>query len=1074
MNTDNTLNTDISTLFRDLRERRKELDCLFQLEELLHNQEFPELPLENLFREIIRIIPSGWQFVDAAQTKIIFKENTYCSRDYIETPWQLTAELKMHDTIVGELVVSYKWEVPKSAGGYFLKEEEQLIKAIADRIGHMALHKELKNAFHQWQEVEEKLSRKNISEWRVIVDLLQSSNPRLFMYLSQKMLHYLCWNGVAEAKELLQQTGAGMRNDRKPLPIGDMNQPSRKESMDRINTINNEIFRIASESLNEEQVLLLIRQWLEDDKSRFLVKALENPNSSLNDLLNAITRFHYLESAGIRVSRAIEKSLRVSMVRHFLSDQLEFIKIAKNHIQISDYYELVKRVIFPARSHGKLGGKSAGLFLASRIVNHSQEHKELFEKIKTPKTWYITSDGLIDFLHYNDLEGVWEQKYKEMDEINVEYPNIIQIFKNSFFSPEIMRGLSVAIDELGDTPIIVRSSSLLEDRLGAAFSGKYKSLFLANQGTKEKRLEALMDAIAEVYASTFGPDPIEYRTERGLLDYHEEMGVMIQEVVGTRVGNYFLPTFAGVAFSNNEFRWSGRINREDGLIRLVPGLGTRAVDRVANDYPTLIAPGKPHLRVNITPDEIIRYSPKHIDVINLDTNAFETIEINELIKKFGNDLPGIQNVVSTARDHLIQKPTSLLNIDFEKDKLVVTFEGLLQRTDFIKQIRCILEILEKSIGSPVDIEFAHDGRDLYLLQCRPQSYSQNIQPAPIPKDIPQQKILFSAKRYVSNGYVPDITHVVYVDAESYNNLTDMSEMKTVGRIVGKLNKILPKRQFILMGPGRWGSRGDIKLGVGVTYSDINNTAVLIEIARQKGNYVPELSFGTHFFQDLVEASIRYLPLYPDDEGIIFNEGFFIRSENILADLLPEYASFAGTIRVIDVPRSADGHILRILMNAELDEAVCTFAESAAGAGAKAPEPVAQRQARPRSTEDFWRWRYNIAERIAWHLDPERFGVKGLYVFGSTKNATAGPGSDIDMLVHFNGSEKQRRELMIWLEGWSLTLAELNYQRTGYKSYGLLDIHLVTDEDIKNKTSYAVKIGAITDAAKPLPLRTGNK
>ncbi|MCU0289596.1 MAG: nucleotidyltransferase domain-containing protein, partial [Acidobacteria bacterium] len=788
--------------------------------------------------------------------------------------------------------------------------------------------------------------------------------------------------------------------------------------------------------------------------------------------LNAITRFHYLEGEGIRISRAIEKSLRVSMGRHFLSDQLEFIKIAKNHIQINDYYELVKRVIFPARSHGKLGGKSAGLFLASRIINNSQEHRELFEKIKTPKTWYITSDGLIDFLHYNDLEGVWEQKYKEMDEINVEYPNIIQIFKNSFFSPEIMRGLSVAIDEMGDIPIIVRSSSLLEDRLGAAFSGKYKSLFLANQGTKEERLEALMDAIAEVYASTFGPDPIEYRTERGLLDYHEEMGVMIQEVVGTRVGNYFLPTFAGVAFSNNEFRWSARINREDGLIRLVPGLGTRAVDRVSNDYPILIAPGKPDLRVNITPDEIIRYSPKNIDVINLETNTFETVEINELIKKFGNDLPGIQNVVSIARDHLIQRPTSLLNIDFEMDKLVVTFEGLLQRTDFIKQIRLILDVLEKSIGTPVDIEFAHDGHDLYLLQCRPQSYSQNIQPTPIPKDIPQQKIVFTAKRYVSNGYIPDITHVVYVDAENYNGLSDLSDMKTVGRIVGKLNKILPKRQFILMGPGRWGSRGDIKLGVGVTYSDINNTSVLIEVARQKGNYVPELSFGTHFFQDLVEASIRYLPLYPDDPGIIFNESFFTKSDNILADILPEFASFSDTIRVIDVPQSTNGLILRILMNADLDEAVCILAEPVSGS--RVPEPIGKKESRPRSTEDFWRWRYNIAERIAEHLDAQRFGVKGLYLFGSTKNATAGPRSNIDILVHFNGSEEQRIGLLTWLEGWSLSLAEINYQRTGYKSDGLLNIHLVTDEDIKNKTSYALKIGAVTDAAKPLPLRLLNK
>ena len=173
----------------------------------------------------------------------------------------------------------------------------------------------------------------------------------------------------------------------------------------------------------------------------------------------------------------------------------------------------------------------------------------------------------MSFLSYNNLEEVNEQKYKEIDQIRLEYQNVVQLLKNSHFPIEIIKGLSMALDDLGDKPLIVRSSSLLEDRMGTAFSGKYKSLFLANQGSKQERLEALTDAIAEVYASIFGPDPIEYRAERGLLDFHEEMGIMIQEVVGQRVGDYFFPAFAGVAFSNNEFRWSSRIKREDGLAR---------------------------------------------------------------------------------------------------------------------------------------------------------------------------------------------------------------------------------------------------------------------------------------------------------------------------------------------------------------------------------------------------------------------------------------------------------------------------------------------------------------------------
>jgi hypothetical protein len=277
--------------------------------------------------------------------------------------------------------------------------------------------------------------------------------------------------------------------------------------------------------------------------------------------------------------------------------------------------------------------------------------------------------------------------------------------------------------------------------------------------------------------------------------------------------------------------------------------------------------------------------------------------------------------------------------------------------------------------------------------------------------------------------------------------------------------LLPKRQFILMGPGRWGSRGDIKMGVNVTYSQINNTAVLVEIARQQGNYVPDLSFGTHFFQDLVEADIRYLPLYPDDSRVVFNDAFFRESENVLGRLLPDAAALADIVRVIDVPRQTGGQILRILMNADLDAAMGLLAppEAMLAAPREGERPV------DHSSEEHWRWRMRIAERIGRELDPQRFGVRALYVFGSTKNATAGPGSDIDLLVHFVGDDRQRECLTLWLDGWSQCLSEINYLRTGYRTEGLIDLHLVTDQDIAAGTSYAAKIGAVTDAARPVPL-----
>jgi hypothetical protein len=541
-------------------------------------------------------------------------------------------------------------------------------------------------------------------------------------------------------------------------------------------------------------------------------------------------------------------------------------------------------------------------------LKKSSQNADLFRDIRVPKTWYITSDGILDFLHHNNLEDVVEQKYKDIDQVRQEYPSVIQVFKSSSFPPEIIQGLSMVLDDFEDRPLIVRSSSLLEDRMGTAFAGKYKSLFIANQGSKRERLLALLDAIAEVYASTFGPDPIQYRAERGLLDFHEEMGILIQEVVGSKIGCCFLPAFAGVAFSHNEFRWSPRIRHEDGLIRLVPGLGTRAVDRLSDDYPVLVSPGQPGLRVNATVEETMRYSPKKIDVVNLETRSFETVDLPELLRQHGAAYPGIHQMISLLEHDRLTRPMAM-HIDSASDALVVTFDGLLTRTTFLKQIHAMLKTLEAKLGTPVDIEFASDGQHLYLLQCRPQSFGVEYAPARIPGNIPRERVLFSANRYIANGAITGITHIVYVDPQKYSELSSRAELLAVGRTVGKLNKLLPKRQFALMGPGRWGSRGDIKLGVSVTYSDINNAVLLMEIARKRGNYVPDLSFGTHFFQDLVEAGIRYLPLYPDESDILFNEAFFADSRNMLPELCPVAASLSDTIRVFDVSQATGGLVL---------------------------------------------------------------------------------------------------------------------------------------------------------------------
>jgi len=1042
----------LDRILHDLQERAKELNCLYRVDEQLGRE---EASLDDVLAEVIRIIPPGWQFPDVCVSRIVIGQRVFEPPGFSPSPFRMSSTIVAQGEPAGEIEVYYTEPMPRSDEGPFLAEERKLLDAMAERIGHFISRRRLQRVL-----AHDTPAGPAAPEWWVVLDFLRQTDRALLARLGRKMINHLCWNGVEAAERLLRE--AVPARDGTDEEGAEENRPQPRAGMAADPERTEAAFRIAGQHLAEDEILNCIQSWIREDKSTFLKNALERLDTPLAELADALQRFRHGGVEETDLSAATRMELRAALVRRFLTDQLDFVNIAKEYLTLVDFHELCQTIVYPPRSHGRLGGKSAGLFLASRVVACSPEYKDVLGDIRMPRSWHVPSDGILDFIHHNDLDDVYNRKYVDPDRVRIEYPYIVQLFKNSFFSPDILRGLSDVLDDLEGRPIIVRSSSLLEDRLGAAFSGKYKSLFLANTGSKRERLAALTDAIAEVYASVFSPDPIEYRLHRGLLDLHEEMGILIQEVVGTRVGPYWMPAFSGVGFSNNEFRWSARIRREDGLLRMVPGLGTRAVDRLADDYPVLLAPGQPGLRVNQTPEEAIRYSPKKADVVNLQTGVFETVDLHELLDRHGHEMPWLRKMISVAdRDHL-RRPMGFL--DLAGEATVVTFEGLFAETPFVARMRALLQVLREKLKTPVDIEFASDGRHVYLLQCRPQSATEDAQPAAIPRDLPHDRLLFTARRYVSNGRVADLSHVVYVDPDGYARL-DPDRIREVGRAIGRLNRLLPKRQFILMGPGRWGSRGDIRLGVPVSYADISNCALLVEIARQKGGYLPDLSFGTHFFQDLVESSIRYLPLYPDDDGVVFNEAFFTRAPNALAALAPEFAALGEVLRVVDVPAAARGRILRVLMNGELDEAVGFLADpAAAGEAQRLPSVVTELPG-----EDHWRWRLRMAQRIAAALDSSRFGVKAAYVFGSTKNGTAGPASDIDLLLHVEADEARRHDLELWLSGWSESLAEANYLRTGYRTEGLLDVHCVTDEDIARGDSYASKIGAVTDAARPLPM-----
>jgi len=1062
----NKQETPIQDLFHSLKERAKELSCIYQLEEILQDK---SVPLENIFWKVIEILPASFYYANQCRVRIAHNGEVYQSPDFKESPWSLRAGIKVENDETGSLEVAYAQMMPTLNEGPFLKEEKQLINTIARRLGQTILHRQLDLLFQavDVRTISQPPPQPGNAELGLVLEMLRLTDRNLLLKISRRMLNYLCYLGVEEARRLLEATGDRLFDFVQEAQHDGVNRPIKQHSPTMDQKMIEQILSLATRHLGNRQFAAYLQKWINDSKVTFLLNVLDDNTSSLAEITEALARYKDSAISEADLSPSTLNAIKVSLIKRFFTRRLDFINLAKKYIDLADFYDLITHLIYPPKGTGRLGGKSAGLFVAMKVLGKVARHREGLAAIRVPKTWYVASDGIIDFLHYNHLEDLLDFKYHRIDEIRIEYPNMVQLFKNSSFSPTMINALSMMLDDFGDVPLIVRSSSLLEDGAGHAFSGKYKSLFLANQGTKHERLDELLTAIAEIYASTFGPDPIEYRAERGLLDFSEEMGLLIQEVVGDRIGHYLLPAYAGVAFSRNDFRWSARIKREDGLVRIVPGLGTRAVERLSDDFPVLISPGQPGLRVNPSLDEKIRYAPKYIDAINLGTNSIETVKVEELVQRHGGEYPLFKRIFSLVRDDLLQDVGGLP--DFREDFFIVTFEGLVTKTPFIKQMKELLEVLEDAFGSAVDVEFAADRNSFFLLQCRTQSAGKDRRLAALPHDVPVERILFTANKYITDAYLPEISHLVYVSPEAYDRLSSLDDLKDVGKAIGRLNNILPERQFILMGPGRWGSRGDIKLGVSVTYSDINNTAALIEMAFRKGNYLPDLSFGTHFFQDLVEAGIAYLPLYPEEPGNVFRHDFFLEQENKLPVLLPDYRTLSEVIRVIDVPAASGGRILRLVMNGDEEKAIAYLTTRHDQSNLVLREGPSE--SRKDEQQQFWIWRLRMAESIAARLDPERFGVQGFYVFGSTKNATAGPCSDIDLLIHLRGTEQQKKDLDLWLQAWSVSLAEVNYQRTGYETDGLLDVHYITDEDIRNKTSYAVKIDAVNDAVRPLTMNT---
>lgn len=607
-----------------------------------------------------------------------------------------------------------------------------------------------------------------------------------------------------------------------------------------------------------------------------------------------------------------ERDCLQSLLRMIVSRDPRVLELAERYFTLQDVVSLGRRLV----GSGLIGGKSVGMLLARAILR--KDHPRLGELLEPHDSFYIGSDVFFSFLVRNGLWWIRNslRDPKTLLEGAVRGRHRILLGK---FPDDILRQFEDVLDYFGQSPIIVRSSSLLEDNFGNAFAGKYESVFCANQGPRRQRLDDFLAAVLTIYASSMGDSALTYRHERGLLECDEQMALLVQRVSGRMHEHLFFPPIAGVGFSFNPYVWNQKIDPQAGLLRLVFGLGTRAVDRSDDDYTRVVALNAPDIRPESNIDEVRKFSQRRVDVLDLEANQLVARRFSEVARQ-SSDLP---------IDLFASRPDGVAG---DEASGVLTFDKLLHETEFVRDMREMLQTLEKAYAYPVDIEFAANfpeedrGYKINLLQCRPLQVQRQGPGGETPEVPPEQCILRAHGAVIGQRRACNVDRVIFIDPTEYGRLP-LNERHTVARRVGQLVHTCdnaPDVVQMLLGPGRWGTRSP-ELGVPVTFAEISRVSVLCEVVAMREDLIPDVSLGTHFFNDLVESEILYFALFPSRPESLLREDVFRAAPNRLVELLPEAK---GLEHIIHVKNAEDFPDAPLILHADfLQQDVMLYGET---------------------------------------------------------------------------------------------------------------------------------------------------
>ncbi len=619
-------------------------------------------------------------------------------------------------------------------------------------------------------------------------------------------------------------------------------------------------------------------------------------------------------------SKLFERLLRMAVTR----DE-RLLKLAGEYLDFEDVVNIGKRMI----GTGLIGGKSVGMLLARAILK--KNNPGLVEKLEPHDSFYLGSDVFYTYLIENKCW--WLRRKLNSSVAGFESAGKVKsLILKGKFSKDIQDQFAEMLGYFGQSPIIVRSSSLLEDAYGNSFSGKYESVFCANQGTPEDRLQEFMEAVRKVYASTMNEDALAYRGHWGLLDRDEQMALLIQRVSGSVYEDQYFPQLAGVGFSFNPYVWNTQIDPKAGMLRLVFGLGTRAVDRTDDDYTRLVALNAPMLWPDVSSSEIRKYTQRKVDVLDLSANKLCSRSFEDIATK-NFDLP---LDVLTSRDEDLERRASEMGKE-DIFSRVLTFDNLLSKTSFVDDMRELMNTLQESYEHPVDIEFTANffGDEEYkinLLQCRPFQVKGNILSIETPQAMARDQIILEARGpVIGSSRATTIDRLIYVVPEVYSQM-NTTDRYSVARLIGRLNHSDSKGQkpaIMLVGPGRWATTTPA-LGVPVSFAEINNVSVLCEIAEMHEGLIPDVSLGTHFFNDLVEMDMLYFVVYPQKYDNILNREYFSVVPNDLTKLVAEATKWQSVVKVVDSRHSGKNATLCLSADVLKQKVICYFKDAALG------------------------------------------------------------------------------------------------------------------------------------------------